>query len=111
MDVTHQRPQDMDPTSPSPAKPFRAGSDDAGGTPTPSSTCTIRQQITKCGVVQHDTRIKQPLYCSLHVSESTSVRGGCAAPDASIVAVLQPFNLRSTTLARRTSNCTGAKGC
>jgi hypothetical protein len=30
--LTHQRPRNMDPTNPPPAKPFRAGSDEARST-------------------------------------------------------------------------------
>jgi hypothetical protein len=30
--ITHQRPRNMDPTNPPPAKPFRAGSDEARST-------------------------------------------------------------------------------
>jgi hypothetical protein len=32
VDKTYQRSQNMDPTNPPPAKPFRAGSDEAGST-------------------------------------------------------------------------------
>jgi hypothetical protein len=88
MDVTHQRPQDMDPTNPSPAKPFRAGSDEAGGT---YSKLNLHNTSTN-----RETRSRLTRY-----SRQT----------AAIRQLARSRNLCSTTLARRTSNCTGAKGC
>jgi hypothetical protein len=57
-------------------------------------------------------RIKQSLYGSLHTLRINIRKKWMYYHLMSLLLLFHlPFNLCSTTLARRTSNCTSAKGC